>query len=96
MKVEILPSALEDLAEGFSYYQIKEEGLGEYFLDALYSDMDSLHFYGGIHSQHFGYHRLLAKRFPFAIYYRVDSDTAVVRAILDCRKDPSWIKKQLR
>ena len=41
------------------------------------------------------YHRLLSKRFPFAVYYRVEDQTALVYAVLDCRRSPAWIRKKL-
>ncbi|CAH1904446.1 hypothetical protein NTGHW29_30005 [Candidatus Nitrotoga sp. HW29] len=41
------------------------------FLDTLYSDIDSLTCFAGVHRIVLGYHRLLSKRFPFAVYYRV-------------------------
>jgi plasmid stabilization system protein ParE len=40
-------------------------------------------------------HRLLAKRFPFAIYYRVEGDPVQVYAVLDCRRNPAWIRDRL-
>ena len=40
-------------------------------------------------------HRMLSKRFPFGVYYEVERDTAFVYAILDMRRDPSWIRKEL-
>jgi hypothetical protein len=43
----------------------------------------------------FGYHRLLSKRFPFAVYYRIANDLDLVVAILDCRRNPSWKRKRL-
>jgi hypothetical protein len=45
---------------------------------------------------HFYDHRLLSKRFPFAIYYRIESDEVRVYAVLDCRRDPAWIRKRLQ
>jgi len=95
MKIEILDEALQDLIDGFRFYEKQAEGLGEYFLDSLFSDIDSLQVYAGIHSLHFGYHRFLSKRFPFAIYYRVKRKTVRVYAILDCRRDPAWIRDRL-
>ena len=44
----------------------------------------------------FGYHRLLAKRFPFAVYYRVIDNAVIVFAVLDCRRNPSWMREKLR
>jgi hypothetical protein len=46
-------------------------GLGHYFLDSLFADIELLTDYSGVHASVFGYHRSLSKRFPFAIYYRV-------------------------
>jgi len=41
------------------------------------------------------YHRLLSKRFPFAVYYRIEGQIALVYAVLDCRRKPAWIRKKL-
>ena len=71
------------------------KGLGSYFIDTLFSDIDSLQLYGGVHQKHFGYHRMLSKRFPFAIYYKVEEDTVILYAVLDCRQNPDTIKKKL-
>ena len=95
MQVQILDEAERDLLEGAQFYEKQIAGLGHYFLDSLFSDIDSLQFYGGIHSTHFGYYRLLSKRFPFAVYYRVENNVVRVMAILDCRQDPGKVKKRL-
>jgi len=97
MKIKILVSANQDLIDGYWFYEKQAEGLGTYFLDTLFSDIDSLAIYAGIHPKYFGkYHRLLSKRFPFAIYYHVEDDTAFVHAVLDCRRNPAWIRKKLK
>ncbi len=96
MKVEILPSAIADLALGFAFYEKQQPGLGHYFLDSLFADIDSLAHHAGIHRQVFGAHRLLAKTFPFAIYYSVEGNRVRVKAGLDCRRDPHWIKAKLQ
>ncbi len=80
MKIEILPSAIEDLYGGRKFYEKQGEGLGEYFFNALFA---------GIHPKVFGCFRLLAKRFPYAIYYKTkDSQTVVVQRVLDLRQHP--------
>ena len=58
MNVRILDEAEQDLVDGFRFYEMQDEGLGDYFLDSLFADIDSLHLYAGIHSVNFGYHRL--------------------------------------
>jgi plasmid stabilization system protein ParE len=90
MRVRILTSALNDLANGREFYEKQAQGVGTYFIDSLFSDIDSLALYGGIHAKAFGFHRLLARRFPYAVYYKRDSDGAVVvYRVLDCRQDPA-------
>jgi len=97
MKIKILKSASQDLVDGYFFYEKQSKGLGGYFLDSLYSDIDSLKVYAGIHALYFQkYRRLLSKRFPFAIYYRVEDDIVFVYAVLDCRRNPAWIRKKLK
>ncbi len=64
MKVRILRSAFQDLVAGRGFYDRGQQGVGSYFSDALFSEIDSLMLNAGIHSVHFGFHRLLTKRFP--------------------------------
>jgi plasmid stabilization system protein ParE len=97
MKVTILESAKQDLREGFDFYESQATGIGSYFLESLFSDIESLRLFAGVHGVHFGrYHRLLSRRFPFAVYYRIEEDQVRVYAVLDCRRDPAWIRKRLQ
>jgi hypothetical protein len=95
MRIELLDSAEKDLLDGFQFYERQSKGLGSYFLESLFSDIDSLNIYAGIHAIHFGYNRMLSKRFPFAIYYKSESEIVKVYAILDCRRNPAWIRNRL-
>jgi plasmid stabilization system protein ParE len=97
MKIRILSAARQDLLGGFRFYEAQQQGLGAYFLDSLFADIDSLQLYAGIHPVVAGgFQRLLAKRFPFAIYYRRDNQAILVYAVLDCRRNPAWNRKRLR
>ena len=95
MRIEILPEAREDLIAGYRFYESQAPGLGRYFRDSLLADVDLLATNAGVHSKVFGYYRTLSKRFPFAIYYRVETDLVRIRAILDCRRNPSWIRRRI-
>jgi hypothetical protein len=96
VKIEILDEAREDLIQGYHFYEGREAGLGAYFLDCLFSDIDSLLVYAGIHQVVYGHRRCLSKRFPFAIYYSVEGKVVHVYAVLDCRRNPLWIGKRLK
>ena len=94
MRLRILSLAEADLLDGFRFYE-RQGAMGWYFLESLNSDIESLRLYAGIHRRIFGYRRMLSKRFPFAVYYDLSKDEIRVWRVLDCRRDPSWIKGRL-
>ena len=94
-KVILLDEAVDDLAVGRRFYEDRGEGIGTYFVTSLLSDIASLYLYSGIHSIHFGFHRMLSKRFPFAVYYEIARGLTRVIAVLDMRQDPRSIRKSL-
>ena len=93
MTIVILEDAAEDLESGAQFYESCATGVGDYFLDSILSDLDSLVLFAGVHPIYFGFHRMLSKRFPFSIYYEVEDDVVYVYAILDLRSDPLWIRR---
>jgi hypothetical protein len=95
MIIEVLEEAEQDLLSGFAFYESQAPTLGEYFLNSVFSDIESLQVYHGVHSIYFGYHRLLAKKFPFAIYYKVQDNVIRIYAVLDCRRNPAAIRQRL-
>jgi len=95
VEIRLLESAQHDLREGWRFYEEQAAGVGDYFLDSIQVDVTSLRLYAGIHERAEGFHRMLAKRFPFAIYYLIEAERIDVYAILDCRRDPDWIVKRL-
>lgn len=96
MRIRIFDSAKLDLVDGFAFYETQAAGVGQYFLDSLYSDIDSLALYAGVHrKKSMDFHWMLSKRFPYAIYYTVADDLVSVHAVLDCRQDPGRIEERL-
>ncbi|MBK9235213.1 MAG: type II toxin-antitoxin system RelE/ParE family toxin [Rhodoferax sp.] len=96
MKVALSSSAEKDLLDGFEFYESQQAGLGGYFLDSLYADIDSLGLYGGIHPKLVrGLHRTTGRRFPFSIYYRVADGVATVVGVLDSRQNPARTRAKL-
>ncbi len=95
MRVKMLESAHQDMLDGFWFYERQSVGLGDYFSDTLYGEIDSLALYAGIHSRKFGFFRALSRKFPYSIYYEIEDGVAKVYAILDNRRDPAWIAEHL-
>jgi hypothetical protein len=97
IRVEISEDAQADLNEGFLFYEAQEPGLGDYFIACLRADIEGLKVSGGTHRVVYAdYLRLLSKVFPYGVFYTMEAGTAVVWAVLDLRRDPEWIRQQLR
>lgn len=87
---------MEDLADGFRFYEAQDQGLGDYFTACLRADIESLRLYAGIHRVVYkDYHRLLSRVFPFGVFYTVEGHEVMIWAVLDLRRDPSWIQLRL-
>jgi hypothetical protein len=94
-QIRILSDAGNDLYEGRDFYDKQGENIGDYFWDSILSDIESLMIFASVHKKDCGYYRMLAKRFPYAIYYDVNQNVASVIAVLPLRRNPVWIKDKL-
>ena len=93
--VVIMREAVDDLNDGKAFYDRREPGVGDYFWDSLFADIESLLIYAGIHREAHGLYRMLARRFPYAIYYEMADQVAYVVAVLPMHRSPEWIEKKL-
>lgn len=94
--VVVLEEAAADLEEGRAFYDRLEQGIGDYYIESLLSDLERLRLFHGIHGRHFGCLRALSGRFPFGIYYLDEPEIVRVIAILDLRRKPSWLRAEIR
>jgi hypothetical protein len=94
--IRISEDALQDLKDGFLFYEVQEPGLGDYFSACLRADIEGLKVSAGIHRVvYHDYHRLLSRVFPHGIFYTMEKESAVVWAAIDLRRDPAWIRAHL-
>ncbi len=97
-RIEVAQSARDDLEDGFWFYEAQQAGIGDYFLNALQSDIDSLLLYAGVHEKPFDprVYRRVSTRFPYAVYYTLSEDVACVVAVLDTRRDPRLVQHRVQ
>lgn len=95
MLVKILASGHEDIVEGKSFYDSQQEGLGQYFADYIYCELESLSFLGGMHVRFMDYYKMVLRKFPYSVYYKIEGNNVVVWRILDNRRNPEWRDDQL-
>ena len=93
--VRLLVEARNDLRDGKQFYDGIQQGIGRYFWDSLLADIESLQHLAGVHARQYGYFRMLARHFPYAIYYETQAQHVTVMAILPVRRDPKWVTGQL-
>ena len=96
MKVILLTSAEEDLVDAWHFYDDQELGVGEYYYDEVMTAVQSLSTQCGLHPSKGQFFRALVPKFHTAIYYTLETDFVLVRRILDLRRDPKWLRRQLR
>ena len=95
MNVRITSAAEWDLLRGAEFYERQLRGLGAYFLKVLSSDIDRLEETGGVHPINHGYYRAVSRKFPYAIFYEIEGNDAIVWAVIDTRRDPNFIESRL-
>ncbi len=85
----IRPEAEADLADAQDWYERQRQGLGAEFLlcvEEVLARIDRTpEMYGEVYR---GVRRALTRRFPYAVYYRVEEDVVVVLGVFHTHQDP--------
>ena len=79
-----------DIQDAYDWYEFQRPGLGEEFLAALTSTRDRIVEYphGNPILHRTTRRALLPRRFPYALFYRVDGDSIVIVACMHASRDP--------
>jgi toxin ParE1/3/4 len=90
------PRANLDVAAAYQWYESERAGLGRQFLDQLEAAydriaQDPLEF----QDLESGIRRVLLSRFPYAVYFVIESDVVVVLAVLHVSRNPAeWQRRR--
>lgn len=96
VRVEILESAMDDLRAGRRFYSSQGgRELEIRFFETLAAVIGGLSCRGGLHARRFGFHRALAPKFPYSVYYDVEGDVVRVYAVVDNRRNPAWAESRV-
>ncbi len=95
-RVEFNPTARQEVADSFDWYEFRKAGLGNDFLGALDDCISLIRLHPEIAPVAFkNFRRALMKRFPFAVFYRVSSRVLTIYAVFHCSKSPLRLSKRL-
>lgn len=94
----IRPEAEQDLKDIYRWYEDQIEGLGREFLLCVDAALERMK--RNPHAFAVVYHavrRVLIRRFPYGILYRVEDNRIVVLAVFHARRSPkTWAKRVLK
>ena len=90
-RVRLTALAEFDLVEAQDFYAPNGAWVLDHFMGCIDQALTDLAEFAGIHPVHFGHHRMRVPHFPFSIYYDIENDDAIVKAILDDRFGPARI-----
>jgi hypothetical protein len=91
------PEVEDDAVSGYLWYEEKATDLGEEFLRMFYACAREIprnpFLYRKVYKD---FSRCLLKRFPYAIYFRIQEQQVVVFGLFHCARNPVILKKELR
>jgi plasmid stabilization system protein ParE len=86
-RVIIRPNAEADLAEARAWYESQRAGLGDELLDEICRAVNLLAADPELRPFYYrDFRRLLTRRFPYKLFYRVEGDRVIVFRILHAKR----------
>jgi toxin ParE1/3/4 len=86
--VIVRPGAEADLAEARAWYEQQRAGLGSEFLGEVARAMQALGEHPERHPLYYrGFRRILLRRFPYKLFYRLEAERVVVFRVLHVKRD---------
>ncbi len=83
------PKLGRDLAGGYAWYNGQHDALGEEFLAAVSTALDTVERFPDIFARvHGEVRRAVVSRFPYAVFYRIETKRVVVLTVLHTARDP--------
>jgi plasmid stabilization system protein ParE len=97
LPIRLRPEVVIDLSEAAAWYNDRRRGLGQEFVEAAYTAFDAIaerpESFPVVHK---GVRRALMKRFPFAIYFRNETEAIVVFVVIHTARSQRAWKRRLR
>jgi plasmid stabilization system protein ParE len=86
-----------DVRNAREWYEAKTPGLGKEFVHVFYESAGELVENPQLHSRIYrDFRRRLLRRFPYAIYFRIEDERVVVFGVFHCARDLRRLQRELR
>lgn len=94
--LRFLPEVEDDIMTAYEWYKTKSDTVHEDFLRSFYTAAYEITqnplLYRKIHKK---FRRCLLRRFPYALYFIIDSNTVIVFGVFHCARNPQHIQRTL-
>lgn len=96
LPVYVRPEAEAELRNAHDWYEERRPGLGEEFLSCVEAAIESVRRNPELCAAvHGGVRRVLARRFPYGVYYLPEPERIVVLAVFHGHRDPAELMRRL-
>ncbi len=93
----ILPDAQNDINTAYYFYEGREQGLGEKFLEVLDFEFDRMKENPDLFQIAFGrYRRVVIHKFPFIIYYVFEDAKLIIYSVFHTSQDIEKLTDRLK
>jgi toxin ParE1/3/4 len=97
-EIEFRKEALQDILEAIAWYEKNREGLGDEFFISIENEKHFIeqnpYYY---EDKYKGIRKAITKRFPYILYYKIESETKVlVYAVLHMKRSTRLWKGRLK
>jgi len=94
--LRFLPQVADDVRSGVHWYEEKSPGLGHEFRRAFIARATEAGRHPLIYREVYrDFRRSLLRRFPYAMYFRVDGDRVIVFGLFHSARDPETVYASL-
>ncbi len=93
--ISFIPPAVEDIEDAKHWYNLKQEGLGDEFVEEVEKTVDNIQ--NNPHQftkKHENIRQAQTRRFPYLISYIIEKIEVVVLSVLYGGRDPKIFKKR--
>lgn len=95
--LHFLPELEQDVLTGYSWYEERSRGLGEEFLRVFYASAVEISrnplLYRKVHRD---FRRCLLRRFPYALYFRIEDHEIIAFGLFHCARNPRTVRDKLQ
>ena len=97
-KVEFRKEAQQDIFEAIAWYEKIRKGLGEELLIAIENEKNFIEENPYYHEDKYkGIRKAITKRFPYILYYRIESENRVlIYAVLHIKRNPKIWRSRIK